>query len=299
MTSCQSGDVGEYVVSPMTAEEAAEERRREGRRVVYRRGQYWSDGPYRGFFSPVHPMRRLEPGETTRPTLNCWCFRAALAEGHEASANATIRVHMLTDLANYSPSTLNGKRRWHLKKSRSRIQVVRILEPSILEREGYEVVVSMRQRTKWQRIPDRRNYAASLQRLFSNQRNLVLAGLTEEGRLAGYMVGYAIEDTAFYGAVFLATEHLSTDIGTALSFEFAQACRRSGDIRQVVYGLYTQEDRNLGVFKTEMGFPVVDLPARLWMVPALQRYIRWRDPGKYSRLTGCDVSVPSHDSGSR
>ena len=95
-------------------------------------------------------------------------------------------------------------------------------------------------------------------------RSLVLAGMVE-GRIAGYLVAKAVDGTAYIDEVFLATESLPTNVGSGLVFEFMQVCRRAG-IREVVYGLNSREDAALSRYKHEMGFPVVNVPARIWML---------------------------------
>ena len=68
-----------------------------------------------------------------------------------------------------------------------------------------------------------------------------LAGLVD-GRLAGYLGGWAVDGTAYFQRLHIRTEALSTQVGTALVFAFVEACQRGGDVREVVNGLHSPED---------------------------------------------------------
>ncbi|HSC29063.1 MAG TPA: hypothetical protein VLD67_17435, partial [Vicinamibacterales bacterium] len=86
---------------------------------------------------------------------------------------------------------------------------------------------------------------------------------------------------------------LQTEVGTGLVFEFVQACRRSGLVREIAYGLDVPSDRSLKQYKEKMGFPVVRIPTRHWLVqPARAVIRRWR-PEVYYRLTGDDQVLRS------
>jgi len=99
-------------------------------------------------------------------------------------------------------------------------------------------------------------------------------------------MGYAIGSTAYMDSLILATEYLSTQIGTALVYDFVQICRRSSGIHEVVYGLHSREDSNLVIFKERMGFPVVHIPSIVHIDPFISTMLRRYKPHVYYRLTG-------------
>jgi hypothetical protein len=95
-----------------------------------------------------------------------------------------------------------------------------------------------------------------------------------------------VDDVAYIDTVLLATEFLSTDIGTALAFEAVQVARRCPQIKYVVYGLHSIEDSRLGVFKEGMGFKVHLWPLK-YQIPRIMCWlIGRRSPEKLYRLTG-------------
>lgn len=196
-------------------------------------------------------------------------------------------VHLLSDVATYDMQTLPSKRRNQLRKCQKEVDVVELTDPAMLESEGYAVFRSARERLGVTHIPTQQEYHASLKRsdLTRDDNWLVLAGLVN-GRLAGYLEGYAVDGTAYVQSVFLATEYLSSNVGTGLAFDFVQACRRSGEIHEIVYGQHLRENQTLDVFKVGMGFPVTPIPTRVWILPVLKSVIRWKSPGAYYRLMG-------------
>ena len=46
------------------------------------------------------------------------------------------------------------------------------------------------------------------------------------------------------------------------------------------------EDAALVVFKEGIGFPVVQVPSKTWLLPVADTLIRWRKPFLHYRLTG-------------
>ena len=109
--------------------------------------------------------------------------------------------------------------------------------------------------------PSEVEYVAGLDKYMENPCRLVLAGLAE-GRLRGYLDGFAVDGTAYIDHLYVHSDALQTEVGTGLVFEFVQACRRSGlSTRDRVrsrcpVGPQPQQ------YKEKMGFPVVKIPTR-------------------------------------
>ncbi len=277
-------NVEEAVINPMTEEQWAEVLRRQGKRVVFHRGRYWME-LVRGFYEPVHWLAALTEDEATRPSFGCWGFRTRLKDAAAGLANGTMPVQLCSNVAEYSEQTLTPGRRNHLRRCRKRVQIVQLKDAQILRDQGHGVMLSAIRRTDYGQVPEREQYFSSVDLLVQDPHIVVLAGLAGD-RLAGYVTGYAVGDVAYIQDVFLATEFLSTYVGTGLPFEFVQACRRAGTIRHVVYGLHSIEDPRLCTFKVGMGFPPAYLPARFSIQPMVRMFLRYRYPYKFYRLTG-------------
>ncbi|MBH8562383.1 hypothetical protein I8748_09460 [Nostoc sp. CENA67] len=84
----------------------------------------------------------------------------------------------------------------------------------------------------------------------------------------------------------MTTEALANYISHGLTFEFVQACRRSGQICEVVHSPHIPEDPGLIAYKEAMGFPVVQIPAKVEMNPVIKNFLRWKYPHKHYRFTG-------------
>ena len=276
---------GDATITPMREEQWADVLRRQGEHVICHRGRYWME-PVRGFYEPVHWLAALTDEEATRPTLACWGFRSRLDDSVAGRANGTMPIHMCADVAGYSEATLSAGRRNHLRRCHKRVRMVQVKDAGILLDQGRSVLLSAIKRTGYGHALEAEEYAVHVQRLVDDPHMLVLAGLVDD-RLAGYMTGYAVTDIAYIQSVYLATEFLSTYMGTGLPFEFVQICRRAGSIRQVIYGLHSIEDAPLCTFKLGMGFPPKSVPTRLSLYPMVRALLRYRYPYKFYRLTGC------------
>jgi len=277
-------DVTESSVPVVTEAQMARRLRSDGRRVVAHHGRYWVQAP-RGFFSPVHPAARLTAREATRPTLACWGFRACLEQADAHHANAVNPMYLVSDLDSLDEESLPASRRYKLNKARRRARLVEVVGPDLLREQGYEVLRSAHERTGYGVLPSREKYQATLDRLGEPAHGIVLAGLVE-GRLGGYITGYAVDGTAYVGDVVIATEALNTELSTGLTYEFVYACRRSVGIREMVHGWHAREDPGLCRYKDWLGLALRPIPSRLGMLPGAGALIRRRYPDKYYRLTG-------------
>lgn len=286
MKGLEVRDSCETIIESMTEEEFANFLHEEGAQIFSHQGRYWK-ATYPGFYQPIHWMARLRAEEVTRPKLLSWGFQGTLCEDDAAFANSSLPVHFLPNLVNYDLKALTSKRRNKIKKCRNLVQIVELTGPKILQEQGYEVLLSSIQRTGYGKIPSKEQYLAGLSNYILPKRRFIIAGLID-GKLGGYITGYAINGSAYMEITRIATEALSTNIGTGLGFEFIQICRRSQQIYELINGLYSREDKNLCVFKEEMGFEVAQIPAKLEINPLMAKFIRWRYPDKYYRLHGHD-----------
>jgi hypothetical protein len=278
-------DASEASLLAMTEAQLASDPRERGT-IVQHRGRYWQES-FRGLFEPIHPMARLSAAEATRPAQLCWGYHTTLAESSVAEANGSTPMHLLADLHSYGVHSLSANRRYHLRRSQRQARFVQILGIGPLEQEGYEVLRSAQARTNnpFRTISSRDEFLAEMEWFTSRPSAILLAGLVDD-RLGGWIAGYAVDGTAYVEVVDLATEALSTHISTGLHFAFVEACRRSPGIREIVHSPHIPEDAALAVFKKGIGFPVVQVPSKIWMLPFAEPLIRWRKPFLHYRLTG-------------
>ncbi len=277
-------DISEVVLPIITETDLANWHRSIGTKVIYHRDRYWRETAF-GFWEPLHWIARLTAVQATRPSILCWGFRAALCEDDAAAATGSLPVHVLTDVANYDLQSLGSNRRNHLRRCYKRSQIVQLTGIELLQNQGYEVFVSSSKRTAYAKLMSKEEYLTNLPADMNPKYQLVIAGLID-GKLGGYVRGFAVGKTAYINDVKIATEAYSSYIGIGLAFEFVQVCRRSGKIDEVVYGLHSREDSALCVFKEGMGFPPQHIPSRVEINPLAGKLIEWRYPDKYYRLTG-------------
>ena len=290
MSDLQMREVSEAVLISMTEAELANRQCEQGAHVVCHRGRYWRE-TRPGFYEPSHRMARLSAEQATRPvSLLCWGFRGALCEDDVAAANGSMPIHLLSNVEGYDLHSFRSKRRFHIRKCRKLVKIVELTGPALLQEQGYEVVLSAQKRTAYKKALSREDYLADIADHTTPGRRLILAGLIG-AKLGGYITGHAVSGTAYIDSVHLATEALPTSIGSGLVFEVVQVWRRSGEIREIVYGQHTPEDRALCVFKEEMGFSVKHVPTKVCMNSIIRKFICWRSPHVYYRLTGYNTSL--------
>jgi len=279
----QTRPISESAIIPYTEFEFARKCRAMGDKIIEKNGQFWRE-THPGFYQALHWLARIPAAKAIRPTSFCWGYRATLAEEDASAANGTMPVHLLRDISKYDMNYLTAKRRNALRKSRNSVTVVELTGPAMLNDRGYEVFRSSAIRTGYSSIPTRKVYLGTVAQNFMVQ-TLALAGLVRNS-LAGYLIGHAVGSTAYMDSLILATEHLSTQIGTALVYDFVQICRRSDAIHEIVYGQHSREDQSLVAYKEGMGFPVVYLPSMVYIHPFVEAILRRYKPHVYYRLTG-------------
>lgn len=276
-------DISEIEVVSMTEAEYARYLASKGVTILTHQGRHWRQTQV-GFYEPVHWLARLSPAEATPPATLCWGLRAALKKEDARFANGSLPVHLLTDVQNYDMKCLSSNRRNHLRRCYKRTEIISPTDDSLFQAQGYEVFLSASKRTAYEKMISKDEYLETLPP-FDDRRHIVLAGLVN-GKLGAYITGYAVDGTAYIDEVRIATEAFSSYAGIGLVYEFVQRCRRSEQIREIVYGLHSREDKALCVFKKGMGFPAQQVPTRVKIAAIARSLIQWRYPHKYYRLTG-------------
>ena len=273
----------EAIVRPLSEEALAAWRAERGERVVEREGRYWRMSRP-GFWEPIHWLGRLRADEARRPAP-CFGYRAVVREADSHVATGALAAHVLGPVAEWGPHLLSKNRRYRLRKAARLAELVELTDATLLEEEGHDVVVSSLARTGAGRPPSRDAYVRSLARDGIGGPLTFLAGLVD-GRLAGYIGGWAVGETAYFQRLHIRTDALATQVGTALVFAFVEACRRGGEVREVVNGLHAPEDESLTSYKEAIGFAVRRYPARVWFVPGAIPLLRRLRPHVAYRLTG-------------
>jgi hypothetical protein len=284
MNNLQTKELSEVLINSMEEKEYSHKLQASGRRIVCNQGRYWKETVV-GFYEPLHWLARLTAEQATCPVGLSWGFRAALCENDAGTANGSIPVHLLPEIADYDEQYLPTKRRTDLRKCRKVVKFVQLTGPLLLQEQGYEVLCSSLARTGHHKPPSKQEYLAKLEAYTTDKHRLVLAALID-GKLGGYIDGLAIDGSAYMLSGYYATEALSTSMVTGFNFEFVQVCRRSGGIREVIDGLHIRERPALDGPKASMGFPVKYVPAKVFINPIVDPVIRRTLPHKYYRLTG-------------
>lgn len=277
-------DLSETLITSETEAELAKRRQQENKEVFYHQGRYWEE-LRSGFYQPIHLLARLKEKQATKPKSLCWGFRSALVEHDKIDANGSIAVHLLSDISEYDLQSLSSNRRNHVRRCRKRAKIVQIIGSELLQEQGYQVMASALKRAAYKDVPSKNDYDARFTGDLIPKTRLILGGLID-GKLGGYIEGYAIDGTAYIQDIHISTEALSSYIGTGLVFEFVQVCIRSGNIQEIVYGQHSREDSKLCVFKEGMGFPAKHVPAKVEINPVIGKLINWRRPDSFYRLAG-------------
>jgi hypothetical protein len=268
----------------LTETEYAQWRAEDGVRVSLAHGRYWREGP-RGFYQCVHWLGRLSAEEAQKPSPLCWAFHTSLRDEDSMTANVTWPLCMLRDLDGYDEDSLSHSTRRDVLKGRRNATYVRLTDSVLLREQGYEVYASAIKRIGMMELTPRDRYLDRLDRYAGDDRRMVVAAIVGN-RLAGYCDSFAVDGYAYGWNLYVASDFLTKGITLGMLFETWQAFRRSGEVLAIVNGMHTPENPGLMAFKERLGFRVVHVPSRLWMLRPAQRAIRRVRPWGYYRLTG-------------
>ncbi|MFB2971784.1 hypothetical protein ACE1CD_22705 [Aerosakkonema sp. BLCC-F183] len=283
----QDKDLSDARLMLLKEKEFADILRESGTHVFAYRDRYWKE-TYPGFYEPVHWMASLKAEQATRPSPLCWGFRASLDDNSLAAANGGMPIILLQDLQSYTLESLCSKRRSHIRKCQRRVKLVQLNgEPAkaLLKQQGYQIFASAMKRFKNQKFLSREEYLQKMNNYIDSGHYFVMGGILGN-ELIGYLTAIAIDGTAYMDERLVRTDALKTDLGSTLTFEFAQLCKRFGNIREIVSGQHSPEKQSLTEFKLSMGFQVTYVPVKVEINPIIDRFIRWRYPNKYYRLKG-------------
>lgn len=267
----------------MNVAELAAMRSAEGEAIVWRDGCHWRSS-YPGFYQPIHLLARMRAADARPPARMCWGFRAALRDEDSHLANASLPVHLLTDLEHFDEERLSRNRRSDLRRCLRQVELRRLTSPGLLLEQGHEVFMSALRRLGHWRALTAPEYRARAKRRLGHGRRLIVVGLIG-GILRGYLDAFAVDGVLHLEEIFVASDALRTGIGTGLYVQTFREAAGSG-IRVACNGLHRPEDPNLCHFKEGLGFNVVQLPARAMIPAPIRAYLRARRPATWYRLAG-------------
>jgi len=269
----------------MTEDGLAAFRREDGIRVRTRVGRQWEE-IFRGFYQPIHLLARLRRVEIRRPTIACWGYRAALTDEDAGFANASMPVHVLSDVGHFTEAALGKGRMGDLRRCRREVEIRRELDPALLVDQGYAVFMSSQRRTDfYSRHATEAEFRLRMEQQVGDVRRLFVVGVVD-GTLGGYLQSFAVDGVLYAHELYVASEYMRTGIGTGLYVETIAIAARSGAIEEVCFGLHTPDAAGISAFKASMGMRLVDLPSRCVIPAPLDALIKARRPAAHYRLTG-------------
>ena len=249
--------ISEATAVPKSEAVQAQQLDRRGIRTTKAKGRYWMHAGGL-FWQPVHWLARLPAAEVEKPHRMCLGFASTVRAEDEGGVQGRMPLHLLSgaDLDAYDIATLPAKRRNQLRKAWKTVEIVQVIDAGPHLRRLYDVTCSAISRFRGGRPPDYERLAAGLTRRLREDGDLLTAGFVN-GVLAGYFLVSCVDDVAYIDQVMLATEYLSTDIGTVLTYETVMVLKRQRRVRHAVYGMHSVEKPPLTRFKEGMGFKVV------------------------------------------
>ena len=283
MTVLDNPPLAEAEIRVLSEEELAGLRRDEGCEVVFAHGCHWQHS--RGLYRRIHMLAPTRADHLQKPAALCWGFQTVLADADAVSANALFPCHLVTDLSTYDETSLESRKRRQVRACRRVMRLVRISDPRLLHKQGWEVFSATAERiSRWTDVT-RTKYLATAEPYVNDRRRLLVAAL-EDDILAGYLETYAVDGVAYLHELWVSAAYQRSNVGALLQFEAAQLYRRSGKVSMLCAGPHRVERPGLAEFKKRLGFPLVSMPAYVWMVyPARVAFRHFRATGYY-RLTG-------------
>jgi ribosomal protein S18 acetylase RimI-like enzyme len=278
-------DASKAVIVPISEEQLARRVASEGGKIRMVHGRYWLE-VLPGLYDGIHWLSRHTVEEVSKPALLCWGYRAALHNTESPNANGAIPMHLITDVEAYDINGLPARTRRELRQfQRHEVRIVYVDSPEVFRDQGYEVMCSWLARTRHRAAAPVKRYLADAERNVLDPTRLVLAGMAGD-KLLGYSTSWVVEGSVYIWEFHVSPEAFSLHLSTALWVETAQVYRRNGLAREICAGLAMPEKEGLTDYKNRLGFQLVHIPTRVWLLPLLSRYIRSRHPYQYYRFTG-------------
>lgn len=244
---------------PMTVDEYAGYRLREGLKLVKVDGIWWME-PRPCFFLPLFLFHEIRPWSRRYPAK-------ALLGGvmhlvpRETPSPSTMNFHVHDDLKNYSLDTLSSRRRKITRDSLSCFTARSIVDPEEFVEAGYQVYQVFYRRTgywyKKERIV-KDNFRAWAENLYRFPKICKL-GIYLEGRLCAVETSYQVEDVIFGDNLFSDDVSLKLNVVDFITHELRQGAAQT-EARYFFAGLPSGVP-TLDNSKSKKGCKLLTLPA--------------------------------------
>jgi hypothetical protein len=212
--------------------------------------------------------------------------------GNQAHSNAWVPFELVPNLSSYSESRLTKNRRREIRRSLELDEYRFLREPEQLLREGWKVVTSAAAISGQKIARSRRVYRAQIERRFSADPQLVIAGY-HRGELGGYLMGHVIGQHATLSELYVASWARRSHLGSGLYWLALSELARVPGIDAAYLGMWFPEKPSLAFFKRSIGARIVDMPTAGDMRAPLAVALKRIRPNTYIRFGGVDASVRS------
>jgi hypothetical protein len=253
--------------------------------VVERHGRYWQQ-VVPGFYQPLHFLARFNSPDVTCPRTLCWGMRAVLTEASASHANASLPAYVLPDLAGYTLSRLDGRRRHAINKAGRSVDVVVLDRPDVLLEQGPPLLREAAARNSRNLGITDTAFRSWVAAGFAGGCRPVFLAMLRSGELLGFSVGFAIDGIAYYHQHYIAERARNLNLDRLSFHAKALMAQRTPGIHTLVNGLHVPESAGLSAFKASQGLVVAEYPSLARIQPLIGRLLRRHRPYQYYRLTG-------------
>ena len=263
--------------------------------AVEYKGRFWrpADASKGLIYIPVNPLAVIKPEEAGFPVAASLGYRATV-DG--AESNAVSHVHVMRELDSFGIDKIPNKYmrrdlRAVIRDPKVRVYMPTPENPGLLIEQAAQLHASSSAVQEYSPFGrhTREAFEAGLDASGFNSGNLlILAGLVE-GKLAGYVTGLAVGDTAIAEMLVVGDSYKSTNVGTRLMYAFIEACQRTEGVDQIYNWRVEPSKPGISQYKERLGFPATAVPATVVLRPGLDgvfKAVRKFKPEIYKKLYG-------------
>ena len=278
-------------LEPASLEQCAEWKQLLGNKIVFKNGIYWEQ-IRKGFYQPIHFLQKLDPEQVKHPSLLSWGVRGAVDDKDRMKANGSSSYYTLENFKTFDFSMFSQKRRENIRKCFNRVEIREIKDENILLEQGYDVVKSSMERTRYKRLISKESYLKKCNVYVNKGDNshLVL-GAFQDNKLLAYGEMYAVENTAYMMNMLIATEALKYGVSAGLFYTQYVLAQHSKNITELYAGGYTPDDSSLDTFKNSMCLTVKRVPFFSRVIKPASLLLHMFYISEYIQLLGGTLSI--------
>ena len=263
--------------------------------AIEHHGRWWrpADASKGLLYVPVNPLAIIKKEEASFPTIISLGYRATI-EG--IGPNASVHLHILRDLENFSPARMNKFTRRDLGRvaRNPEIKITKLTRDNLMTFVDQAPEVNASSSAVQEYAPGSnqtcKSFEVGLEAAgFHYGELLIFAGLVND-RLAGYVTGMAIDNTAIAEMLVVSDEYKATNIGSRLMYALIQAAQRTEGIDQIYNWSVEPSKPGISQYKERMGFPAIAVPSTVVLRKGLQSVfkhgVRRVKPELYKKLYG-------------